>query len=560
MPSSFFFSLEPEGLGSAEVECLASYLHRLAAAHGVTLYQLIDRLRHWWPGRAGKVRRSLPKHCHSVRFNGYGPDVEVLVAALCLATDLPTIRACTLLSMKEIGAGNRLGSVKQTRAWCPACYREAAKSGRTIYDRLLWQVQGVEKCQLHGIALIQACKSCGGLQRNQASRTSLALCESCGADLAGDPADWRGMEKAEINEALLNSLFEFTSSNPNYIFRPGAMTVFCDLMVERYSRRVLIRSLGELFHKRWYDLRMTITSMLEVSTYFDVPLEFILLDPRGAAAQMSLGFEAIHRSPVIRGKYRDSSRLERAQSILRNAIAEGPPYPTVTSIARMADMTTGYLRFNLQGSVKELTQLRSKQLAKTKAIKIRRIRQLLATSERRGGLSKQRNTIRRVAKKSGSSVSLVRKLVQAEKIGHVATQNHVAASLNYSTLSAREELCLSHIRQEVDWMSPVGVRQLLFPDVWGRSSRSKLENLRYSGRILFIKNKRKYIYPRTQFDARRRCVRKRVVEILERLPESIDGRREVLWFYSPNPNLGGMSPIDCLEQDISAVMSLSAHP
>lgn len=556
MPSSFFFSLEPEGLGSAEVECLASYLHRLAAAHGVTLYQLIDRLRRWWPERADALTGSLPKHCHSVRFNGYGPDVEALVTVLCKATGLPMIRACTLLSMKDVGAGNRIGSVKQTRAWCPACYGEAAKSGNTVYDRLMWQVQGIEKCPGHGLALIQACKCCGELQRNQASRTSLALCESCGADLVGDAADWTVAEGAEINEGNLNSLFEFTSSNPNYTFRLGGMTTFCDLMVERYSRRVLIRDLGELFHKRWYDLRMTITSMLEVSTYFDVPLGLILLDPKEAAAQMSLGFESVHRSPAIRGKYRDSSRLQRAQSILMNAIADGHPYPSVASIARMADMTTGYLRFNLQESVNELIKLRGKQLAKTKAIKVRRIRQLLAISEKEAGLFRQRNTIRRVAKDSGSSVSLVRKLVQTEKIVRSTTKNHAAESFDYSSLSALEELRFSQILQEASWINSVRACQLLFPDVWGRSASSKLENLRCSRRILFAKFKNKYIYPTKQFDAKRRCVRQRVVEILEILPESIDGRSEILWFYSSHQKRDSKAPIDCLDWDVSAFMSL----
>lgn len=220
-------------------------------------------------------------------------------------------------------------------------------------------------------------------------------------------------------------------------------------------------------------------------------------------------------------------------------------------------MTEGYLRFNLGGSVRRLSQLRSEQLAKMKETKVRRIRQLLADTESGGEVSSQRKTVRRVATKAGSSVSLVRRLVHAEKIGHVTIRNEVEASFNCSTLSSPEELRLSELLQERGWMKALQACQLLFPEVRGKSPKYKLDYLVHSRQILFVKYRDKYIYPKSQFDMSKRCVRKSVIDILKRLPESVDGRREVLWFYTPNPNLGGLPPIDYLEHDISAVMSLA---
>lgn len=280
MGKTFYFQLQPEGLGTSEIECLVSYIHRLAASHGVTLYQLLAHLRTWRPPHAENRPALLPKQCHSGRWNGYSPDVEVIVQALEAATGLEVLRACTLLALRNVCAANGTEALKLSRTWCPACYAEAEAHESPIYDRLIWQIQGIETCHIHGVDLAQTCWNCGDIQRNNDSKTSLSLCSRCEAPLSHIALSRNDQPKGLYDIRHITSFLEFTSSDPIFEFELGRMTSFCDFMVERYSRKILMRDLGDVFHKRWYHLKPQLTTMMAISTYFDVPLVSILTSPK----------------------------------------------------------------------------------------------------------------------------------------------------------------------------------------------------------------------------------------------------------------------------------------
>ena len=415
MARTFYFQLRPAGLGTPEVECLASYLHRLAALHGVTLHQLLAHLTTWWETRPNTRPNKLPKHCTSGHFNGYSPDVAVLVSALEAATGSDILRACTLLSLKKVCAANGTGALKLSRAWCSACYADAEAEGSPIYDRLIWQLQGVDHCLTHHTPLMQQCCNCGDVQRNRTSKTLLSHCENCDAPLhvriplANKPRSER------FDTHHLASLIEFTASNPAHEFQLGPMTTFCDLMVERYTRRKLLEDLGEVFHKRWYLLKPKLTSMMDISTYFDVPLLSILTSPIDAAAQIDFGFSPIIHDKGTSRNYKDSDRRERAYGCLKRALSAKPPYLSLSAVAALADVSSGYLKFNFPGMITRLMELRKRSNSRGMHLKTSLVKTLLKREGRSPRFATEREYIRWVAGRARTSIHHVRQVVEGRK-------------------------------------------------------------------------------------------------------------------------------------------------
>ena len=414
MARTYYFQLQPEGLGTPEAECLASYLHRLAAYHGVTLHQLIEHLRAW-EGWSRFSNRILPKNCESGRFNGYSSDTDILVKTLDHATGLNCLRACTLLSLRSVAAGNGVGAIKQSRAWCPACYANADACGLPIYDRQAWQIVGVETCQTHHIPLVSRCWSCGCIQRSQTSKTTLSRCEVCEAILSKSVAAPVIGSDTRYTLRHVASFIAYISSRPDFQFKTGKLTTFCDLMVERYSRRKLMDDLGDVFHRRRYNVRPTLRSLLDLSTYFDIPLTDLLISPTEAAAQIALGFDPVIRKREHRPRARKSEKLDLAVLLLRRALSAGPPYPSVPSICAEAGVCFSYVHNSASDLTDRLVKLRKKSKAQMKLRKMRKITGLLQHEEKRDGFTTERDYIAWIASRAGASISQVRQVYNARK-------------------------------------------------------------------------------------------------------------------------------------------------
>lgn len=416
MAKTFYFQLKPEGLGTPEVECLASYIHRIAATHGVTLYQLLAHLGAWWGARVGGAT-PFTKRCQSGRLNGYSPDVEVLVQALEEATGLDVLRSCTLLALRKVCAANSSGATKPSRAWCPICYAEAEALGTPVYDRLIWQIQGIDRCLTHAAPLARECWNCSDIQRNTSSKTSLSRCELCEAPLYGDSMKPRASHADFYNVAHVASLVEFTASNPCFTFESGNFAIFCDRMVERHSRRKLIAHLGDVFHKRWYRWLPKLMTMMEVSTYFDASLIAMLASPEDAAAQADFGFDPIVHQRVSRPSYGDAERSIRSLKCLKDALSGKPPFPSVPTVSSLAGVSSGYMRQNFPELVSRLVKKRKASRSYARHMRTGQVMRLLKDEERSPRFCSERERIKWIANQAHTSISHVRKISDGRKAG-----------------------------------------------------------------------------------------------------------------------------------------------
>lgn len=101
------------------------------------------------------------------------------VDAMNSLTKRSDLRRTTLLSWRQSLAPRAL--MRTHRAWCPACLHDFLRSGKTIYEPLIWRVADVIVCPHHRLALEVECPYCGkGRQPSFGAFTRVGCCRGCG--------------------------------------------------------------------------------------------------------------------------------------------------------------------------------------------------------------------------------------------------------------------------------------------------------------------------------------------------------------------------------------------
>lgn len=145
---TMLYPLQPYGRGTGDVESLVGYLGRLAQAHRVTPYSLHRRFLCWVAiGQLGAAKKGL---LYRPGFDG--PDIRFsnfdreghLGRALEIATGIPDLTELSLHTLHGAFTTDKGGVRKHV---CPHCVKEAA------YERLVWQLPGVDACDRHNCAL-----------------------------------------------------------------------------------------------------------------------------------------------------------------------------------------------------------------------------------------------------------------------------------------------------------------------------------------------------------------------------------------------------------------------
>lgn len=176
-PRSLLHALAPHGLGSPEVESLASYFCRLAHSHGMTAQHLAG----WVLDYFGQ--QVCDKYgWHQRRLGGLSAESEQWAAWLAELTGVGALDRLTLAPWRHL-LGNP-GLAPASDRWCPHCLAEDRAAGRSPYLRLAWEVAPVTVCLRHKVQLVSACPHCGrGNVRNRAAIVVPGWCTACGGFL-----------------------------------------------------------------------------------------------------------------------------------------------------------------------------------------------------------------------------------------------------------------------------------------------------------------------------------------------------------------------------------------
>lgn len=156
-PRSELYSLKPIGVGTPLVECLTSYISRLAEAHCVFPGMLMRKAIAPWIQKHAAYKEywketsmGAPHFVNTTR-----RETAAVVQALETLTQQSSLHFLTLLTWSEVFPPRRL--VRSTQAWCPFCLEEQRTQGQVVYEPLLWTLQVVTHCMRHHCLLCTVC-------------------------------------------------------------------------------------------------------------------------------------------------------------------------------------------------------------------------------------------------------------------------------------------------------------------------------------------------------------------------------------------------------------------
>lgn len=339
----------------------------------------------------------------------HSPNVAIALNALQHATG-QMLSGTTLIALRHACAGNCIGSIKHERSWCPRCLEDDIAAGQPAYDRLLWRVQGIERCSTHRLRLFRTCVHCGSSQAREKAQVDLHLCLVCGDKLYTGVSRTDYMAKPLFGEVQTEWLVENLSS----LHETAKAPLSRFLSKVDVTDRQLAKKLGDIFHARCRPARPQLTSFIAVATCFNVNLIQLLTEPEEAAKQAVLRIG--RASP--RTLHRPSSHLRKSRTLwfkdeLLKAIAAGPPYPSTAEFCRTRDYSASAASNTFPRLTSELSQKRSAWKKHVSEQHLKKARNAMRRLRTERGLLTLKSFTRLIARESGAPLHLVRNLVRS---------------------------------------------------------------------------------------------------------------------------------------------------
>jgi hypothetical protein len=181
-PRSELYCLTPIGVGSVQVEGLASYVMRLAEAHHVGLEVMAGLVGaylpmpdRWYRVSAFRVERLCERWRKKAGLEVTLRDWVWAIEKLTLRTNL-----CRLTMLEWAEVIDLRSVYRYLRTWCPSCYEEWAVTGQPFYEPLLWNIREVRLCLRHLQPLRRECNHCHRSQCLVLSTSRVGYCGQCG--------------------------------------------------------------------------------------------------------------------------------------------------------------------------------------------------------------------------------------------------------------------------------------------------------------------------------------------------------------------------------------------
>jgi transcriptional regulator with XRE-family HTH domain len=149
--------LEPIGIGTPDVECLTSYIARLAAGHCVSPRKLLYK-EVLAPSGKNTIHYSASSEFSASLINGMGQLAGLTVEVMEQLNLRYDLRHTTTLIWGKVLSTHLL--LRTKKAWCPICYGEWLNDEKPIYDPLIWAFKIISVCPRHHEPLCQACPHC----------------------------------------------------------------------------------------------------------------------------------------------------------------------------------------------------------------------------------------------------------------------------------------------------------------------------------------------------------------------------------------------------------------
>lgn len=339
-PRSRFFHLTPAGLGTSMVECMTSYISRLAQAHSVTPGALHRRE----VMKGGSTHRNIfacgaksGARSFTCCINASGVVAAAdFVSAIGEMTARSDLQYLTLLPWKPILPTPLL--MRGVAAWCPVCLTSWQQAGKPVYVPLLWTLDLVKFCPFHRQALRVTCTHCRLPQPLLGQCSWVGFCTRCkhwlGSDsrngssecssiLRQETPDWEiwvANQIADLIETGFGSPSLLTAAQLSQLIRVGT-----DLEGMSGFARILGVSVGSIGYWRKGDERPTLPVYLRLSRVFGVTLVSLLTGKITPAQIGFLDLAGVPRWRNLWARQRFGFDREKTAHQMDLALREFPP-------------------------------------------------------------------------------------------------------------------------------------------------------------------------------------------------------------------------------------------
>lgn len=338
-PRSRFFNLSPAGLSTSMVECLTSYISRLAQAHSVTPGVLYNReVTKRGPTRRNIFACGIKSNARSFTccINATGGVASDFVSAIEEMTARDDLQYLTLLPWKALLPTLLL--MRGVAAWCPMCLTLWQQTGKPVYVPLLWTLDVVKFCPFHQRTLPVSCPHCRLPQPVLGRCSWVGFCTRCkrwlGSDSANGNAESSSLLRQETSDWEIWVTNQIADLIETGFRRPSLLTtaqlsqlirVGTDLEGMSGFARILGVSVASIGHWRMGDKRPTLPVYLRLARVFGVTLVSLLT---GKISPPQIGFQDLAGVPRWRNLWARQrfgfDRVKIARQIDR-ALKEFPP-------------------------------------------------------------------------------------------------------------------------------------------------------------------------------------------------------------------------------------------
>ncbi|SKC93219.1 TniQ family protein [Paraburkholderia hospita] len=259
IPSRKLDLVEPIGIGTGLVEASSSLWKRAAERASV---RFGDFVRWAFDGSRSpidyphKVTGQLALNRKFLGVDGLTAVAEVYLEPLRRIVASDRIDACTLLPFSGLLCEKRL--LRRHRAWCPLCL-VSMQSEPGAYEPLLWRLQDVTVCPIHGVDLVAVCHVCVAPNQEVFSLFArVGCCNRCGAWLGEEQVALHcrsvGDSESKVSHTIMNLLgetgvFENEEHDGRFTFRKIITSnKMCDLLASTLD--VSPQKISTLIYKR----------------------------------------------------------------------------------------------------------------------------------------------------------------------------------------------------------------------------------------------------------------------------------------------------------------------
>lgn len=331
-PRSKLYCLAPLGMGTVEVECLTSYIQRLAWSYRVSSWVLVaQEVLPLYngpydlgssPQRLGGFGRT-----RAMRLNGTGEVASAWVKTLEQLTGRSDLHA---LTAEPWAAGlPNWGFLRTVPVWCPACYQQWREQGQPVYQPLLWAVQAVTSCLHHRQPFVEFCPFCQKKQSAIGAKVAPGHCTQCRQWLGRSPTTGAEVEEEEVSwqQWVTNSIEELSFASIAFGSLPwDALAVGIDACVKAVGgTRQLGRIAGvpNVLFSNWRNRQRlpSLNYLLQVGYALDLsPLQLMTVKPE--RLMQTLRMEWVHRHPPRIGRPAEASKgdLSTIQAFLQTVL------------------------------------------------------------------------------------------------------------------------------------------------------------------------------------------------------------------------------------------------